>query len=116
MEFDNYTREKLRRILKEIDFEASGYDWGTEEFEFLMGLCGDIEDALESLTLADFLGWEEGVEYEYYPAQSKESAKRAKIVDNIFYRFIPSVDEFGAYPIYPEDIPNMKQAERSTGV
>ena len=47
MKFDNYTREKLRRILKEIDFEASGYDWGTEEFEFLIGLCGDIEDALK---------------------------------------------------------------------
>lgn len=47
MEFDNYTREKLKIILKDLDFETAGYDWGTEEFEFLMGLCGDIEDALK---------------------------------------------------------------------
>lgn len=47
MEFDNYTREKLRRILQELDFESSVYEWGTEEFEFLMDLCGQIEDALK---------------------------------------------------------------------
>lgn len=48
MEFDKYTREKLKRILGELDFEAAGYEWGTEEFEFLMDLCGTIEDALRS--------------------------------------------------------------------
>ena len=48
MEFDRYTREKLKRILQELDFESSGYEWGTEEFEFLIGLCGDIEDALKA--------------------------------------------------------------------
>ena len=47
MEFDDYTREKLKRILQELDFEASVYDWGSKEFEFLMNLCGDIEDALK---------------------------------------------------------------------
>ncbi len=47
MEFDNYTREKLKRIIKDIDFEAGNYDWGTEEFAFLMDLCEDIKDALE---------------------------------------------------------------------
>ena len=46
MKFDNYTREKLKRILQELDFETAGYEWGTDEHEFLMGLCGQIEDAL----------------------------------------------------------------------
>ena len=46
MEFDNYTIEKLKRILQELDFETAGYEWGSEEFEFLMELCGQIEDAL----------------------------------------------------------------------
>lgn len=46
MKFDNYTREKLKRILEELDFETNGYEWGSEEFEFLMELCGQIEDAL----------------------------------------------------------------------
>ena len=45
MKFDNYTREKLKRILEELDFETNGYEWGSEEFEFLMDLCGQIEDA-----------------------------------------------------------------------
>ena len=46
MEFNNYTIEKLKRILKDLDFESSNYDWGTDEFEFLMELCGEIEDVL----------------------------------------------------------------------
>ena len=46
MEFDNYTREKLKRISQELDFESNGYEWGSDEFEFLMDLCGQIEDAL----------------------------------------------------------------------
>ena len=46
MDFDNYTREKLKRILDELDLESNGYDWGSDEFEFLMDLCGQIEDAL----------------------------------------------------------------------
>ena len=46
MEFDNYTIEKLKRILEELEFECNGYEWGTEEHEFLMELCGEIEDVL----------------------------------------------------------------------
>ena len=46
MEFNNYTREKLKRILQELDFLAGAYDWGTDEFNFLMGLCAEIEDVL----------------------------------------------------------------------
>ena len=48
MEFDNYTREKLKRMSQEFEFESNGYEWGSEEFEFLMDLCGQIEDALEN--------------------------------------------------------------------
>lgn len=47
MEYDHYTREKLKRILQELVFETNGYEWGSEEFEFLMDLCGQIEDALK---------------------------------------------------------------------
>ena len=46
MEFDNYTKEKLKIVLDELDFLAGNYDWGTDEFEFLMDLCGQIEDVL----------------------------------------------------------------------
>ena len=46
MEFDNYTKEKLKIILDELDFLAANYDWGSDEFEFLMDVCGQIEDAL----------------------------------------------------------------------
>ena len=46
MRFDNYTKEKLKRILEELDFESGSYEWGSDEFEFLMELCGQIEDAL----------------------------------------------------------------------
>ena len=46
MTFDNYTKEKLKRISQEIDLESNGYDKGTDEFEFLMDLCGQIEKAL----------------------------------------------------------------------
>ena len=46
MKFDNYTKEKLKIVLDELDFETNGYEWGTDEFEFLMELCRQIEDAL----------------------------------------------------------------------
>ena len=46
MEFNNYTIEELKRILEELDYLVGDYDWGTDEFEFLMELCGQIEDAL----------------------------------------------------------------------
>ena len=46
MEFNNYTIEELKRILEELDYLVGDYDWGTDEFEFLMDLCGQIEDAL----------------------------------------------------------------------
>lgn len=47
MKFDNYTIEKLKRISEELDFESNGYEWGSDEFEFLMELCGEIEKVLE---------------------------------------------------------------------
>jgi hypothetical protein len=46
MEFDNYTKEKLKIVLDELDFLAGNYEWGTDEHEFLMELCGQIEDVL----------------------------------------------------------------------
>lgn len=49
MEFDNYTIEKLKIVLAELDFLSENYDWGTDEFEFMMELCGQIEDALRGV-------------------------------------------------------------------
>ena len=46
MKFDDYTLKKLEIALEEIDFETNGYDWGTDEYEFLMSLCEEIEDVL----------------------------------------------------------------------
>ena len=46
MKFDNYTKEKLKIVLDELDFLSGNYDWGTDEFEFVMELCGQIEDVL----------------------------------------------------------------------
>lgn len=80
------------------------------------GLDDEITEIIEALekpaTLADLLGWDEGVEYEYYPTQNNEITERVKIVDNIFYVFISSVADFVRCPIYSEDIPNMKQATK----
>lgn len=46
MEFDNYTIEKLKRILQELVIESNGYELDSEEYEFLTELCGEIEDVL----------------------------------------------------------------------
>lgn len=46
MEFDNYTIKKLKIVLDMLEFLAYSYDWGSDEYEFLMDLCGEIEDAL----------------------------------------------------------------------
>ena len=49
MKFDKYTKEKLKEVLETLDFLAAAYEWGSDEFEFLMELCGEIEDALRGV-------------------------------------------------------------------
>lgn len=49
MKLDNYTIEGLWKVLGILDFLAEFYDWDSDEFEFLMDLCGQIEDALRGV-------------------------------------------------------------------
>lgn len=47
MEFDNHTTEKLWEVIDRLSFLAGFYEHSSDEFEFLMELCGEIEDALK---------------------------------------------------------------------
>ena len=88
-------RKEAIHTLKDI-FD---YFWVEIEDKSIDGELTEIMKVLESsLTLADLLGWEEGVEYEYYPAQNNEVTEKAKIVDNIFYVFISSADNCNKLP------------------
>lgn len=46
MKFKESTKIQLKKIIRDLDYEASEYDWGSEEYEFLMELIAMIEDAL----------------------------------------------------------------------
>ena len=39
-------KEKLKEVLDMLECLAYSNDWSSDEFEFLMELCGQIEDAL----------------------------------------------------------------------
>lgn len=44
MKFTDSTKEQLKKIIKDLDYEACEYEWGSEEYEFLMELIATIED------------------------------------------------------------------------
>lgn len=46
MIFEEETRKQLKKTMRDLDFEASEYEWGSEEYEFLMEIIAMIEDAL----------------------------------------------------------------------
>lgn len=46
MNFKEATREQLKKTMRDLDFEASEYEWGSEEYEFLMEIIARIEDVL----------------------------------------------------------------------
>ena len=46
MKFKKETRIQLKKIMRDLDYEASEYDWGSEEYEFLMELIAMIEDEM----------------------------------------------------------------------
>lgn len=46
MKLKESTKIQLKKIMWALDYEASEYDWGSEEYEFLMELIAMIEDAL----------------------------------------------------------------------
>lgn len=46
MNFKEMTRYQLKKTIRDLDYEASYYEWGGEEYEFLMEIIAMIEDAL----------------------------------------------------------------------
>ena len=46
MNFKEMTRYQLKKTMRDLDYEASEYEWGSEEYEFLMEIIATIEDAL----------------------------------------------------------------------
>lgn len=46
MNFKESTRDQLKKTMRDLDYEASEYEWGSEEYEFLMEIIATIEDAL----------------------------------------------------------------------
>ena len=44
MKFKLQTKIQLEKTMRDLDFEASEYEWGSEEYEFLMELIAMIED------------------------------------------------------------------------
>lgn len=46
MSFNQPTKNQLKKTMRDLDFEASEYEWGSEEYEFLMEIIAIIEDVL----------------------------------------------------------------------
>ena len=46
MDFKETTLVQLKKTMRDLDYEASEYEWGSEEYEFLMEIIAMIEDAL----------------------------------------------------------------------
>lgn len=38
------TKWQLKKIIRDLNYEASEYEWGSEEYEFLMEIAATIED------------------------------------------------------------------------
>lgn len=46
MKFRSQTKIQLEKTMRDLEYEASEYEWGSEEYEFLMELIAMIEDEL----------------------------------------------------------------------
>lgn len=46
MKFKEMTKRQLKRIIGDLNYEASEYEWGSKEFEFLMEIAATIEDEI----------------------------------------------------------------------
>lgn len=46
MKFKEETKIELKKIMWDLDYEASEYDFGSEEYEFLTELIAMIEDEM----------------------------------------------------------------------
>lgn len=50
MKFKEMTKRQLKRIIGDLNYEASEYEWGSEEseeYEFLMEIAATIEDEVK---------------------------------------------------------------------
>lgn len=46
MDFKETTLVQLKKTMRDLDYETSEYEWGSEEYEFLMEIIAMIEDEL----------------------------------------------------------------------
>lgn len=46
MKFNDTTKLQLKKVMRDLNYEASEYEWGSEEYEFLTELVAEIEDAV----------------------------------------------------------------------
>ena len=44
MKLKESTKWQLKKIIRDLNYEASEYEWGSEEYEFLMDIVCEIED------------------------------------------------------------------------
>lgn len=49
MKFSQSTKNQLKKTMRDLDFEASEYDWGSDEYEFLMEVIAMIEDEVRKV-------------------------------------------------------------------
>ena len=46
MEFEPSTKWLLKKIMRDLNEEATTYDWGSKEYEFLTDVVSEIENAI----------------------------------------------------------------------
>ena len=46
MNFKEMTRYQLKKTMRDLDYEASYYEWGSKEYMFLMELIAMIQDKM----------------------------------------------------------------------
>lgn len=46
MKLKESTISQLKKIIRDLDYEASEYEWGSKEFDFLMGIAVEIENGI----------------------------------------------------------------------
>lgn len=46
MKLKESTKWQLKKIIGDLNYEASEYEWGSEEYEFLSDVAREIEDGI----------------------------------------------------------------------
>lgn len=74
MKFKEETTIQLKKMMRDLDYEASEYDWGSEEYEFLMEIIAMIEDEMTE--------FKEGQLVLYKGVNGREIGKIKRITNN----------------------------------